>query len=182
MMASPIDEGRAADLVLSGVNRGFNTADDVTYSGTIAGAMEGCALGIPSIALSQAYGFADRQDVPWACAETTARPCRKLVETGWPEDVLVNVNFPDCLPDQVKGVQVTEQGKRDLRRGARPPHRRARQSLLLDRLSARAQRTVARHRSRATDDGRISVTPLHLNLTEYAVRDRLKAVFGESGL
>src|SRR5208282_3511404 len=57
------------DLILSGVNRGSNMADDVTYSGTIAGAMEGCSIGIPSIALSQAYGFEQRNDVPWNCAE-----------------------------------------------------------------------------------------------------------------
>lgn len=170
-------------LVLSGVNRGSNMADDVTYSGTIAGAMEGCAIGIPSIALSQAYGFEDRQDVPWSCAETHGPSViGKLVETGWPDDVLINVNFPDCLPEQVKGVEVTEQGKRDL------------QTAALDRrIDARGNpyywigfRRVRSEPSRGTDlaaiyEGRISVTPLHLNLTEYAVRDRLKAVFGESG-
>ena len=57
-------------LVLSGVNRGSNLADDVTYSGTIAGAMEGSALGVPAIALSQAYGFSAGRDVDWSCAET----------------------------------------------------------------------------------------------------------------
>ncbi|HSM96698.1 MAG TPA: 5'/3'-nucleotidase SurE, partial [Rhizomicrobium sp.] len=56
-------------LILSGVNRGSNIADDVTYSGTIAGAMEGTALGIPSIALSQAYGFEEGYQVRWNCAE-----------------------------------------------------------------------------------------------------------------
>ena len=57
-------------LILSGVNRGSNLADDVTYSGTIAGAMEGCALGIPSIAMSQAYGFEPHSDIRWNCGET----------------------------------------------------------------------------------------------------------------
>src|SRR5215210_1451938 len=57
------------DLVLSGVNRGQNVAEDVTYSGTIAGAMEGTILGVPAIALSQAYGPAGRMAVRWQCAE-----------------------------------------------------------------------------------------------------------------
>src|ERR1700712_1973383 len=61
-------------LILSGVNRGSNMADDVTYSGTIAGAMEGCALGIPSIALSQSYGWTEGAVIPWACGEVQGPP------------------------------------------------------------------------------------------------------------
>src|SRR5271155_2385146 len=77
------------DLVLSGVNRGANIADDVTYSGTIAGAMEGCVLGIPSIALSQAYGFEDRTEVPWECGEKQGPALiERLVKAGWPDGVL----------------------------------------------------------------------------------------------
>ena len=87
-------------LVLSGVNRGSNLADDVTYSGTIAGAMEGTALGVPSIALSQAYGVGGGHDVDWSCAETHGpRLIAKLVEIGWPAEVLMNVNFPPGEPD-----------------------------------------------------------------------------------
>ena len=82
-------------LVLSGVNRGSNAADDVTYSGTIAGAMEGCALGIPSIALSQAYNFEEKRDVHWACAETHGPGLvRKLLEIGWPEGRADERQFP----------------------------------------------------------------------------------------
>ena len=95
-------------LILSGVNRGSNIADDVTYSGTIAGAMEGCALGIPSIAMSQSYGFDRRAEIHWACGEAHGPPLiRKLVEIGWPEDVLMNINFPDCAPGEVKGIEIT---------------------------------------------------------------------------
>src|ERR1700740_3142676 len=87
------------DLVLSGVNWGSNLADDVTYSGTIAGAMEGCALSIPSIAMSQSYMSETARDTPWSCAEDHAPPIiRRLVEIGWPEDVLINLNFPACEP------------------------------------------------------------------------------------
>ena len=61
--------GKKPDLVICGVNRGQNLADDVTYSGTVAGAMEGALLGIPSVALSQAYGVDTRDDPPFATAE-----------------------------------------------------------------------------------------------------------------
>jgi 5'-nucleotidase len=169
------------DLILSGVNRGSNLADDVTYSGTIAGAMEGCAIGIPSIALSQAYGFEERSDVPWDCAEMHGPVIiAKLIKEGWPDGVLININFPDCAPDRVKGVEVTEQGKRDL------------QKVALDRrIDARnipyywiGFRRVRSNPPAGTDlravyEHRISVTPLHLNLTEYRERDRLKAAFGD---
>src|SRR5579872_5962692 len=88
---------RPPDLVLSGVNRGQNVAEDVTYSGTIAGAMEGTTLGITSFALSQAYGLDTRQNPHW---ETAVRHgpdvIRKVLDTGVPEGILVNVNFPDC--------------------------------------------------------------------------------------
>ena len=66
--------GEKPDLVLSGVNRGQNIADDVTYSGTVAGAMEGTLLGIPSIALSQAYGFETRDKPTFETAERITRP------------------------------------------------------------------------------------------------------------
>lgn len=163
-------------LVLSGVNRGSNIADDVTYSGTIAGAMEGTALGIPSIALSQAFGFTANRDVNWSCAETHAPPLiRKLVEIGWPRDVLMNINFPDRAPEDVETVEVTSQGIRD------------QDTTVLDRrIDGRGvpyfwigYRRVRSNPDEGTDlraiyEGRISVTPLHLNLTEFKIRDRLK--------
>ena len=103
------------DLILSGVNRGQNVAEDVTYSGTIAGAMEGTLLGIPSFALSQAFSAATlRQGLHWDCAEKRAPGLiKKILAEGVPKDILVNLNFPDCAPDAVKGVAVTVQGKRD---------------------------------------------------------------------
>ncbi|HEV2562695.1 MAG TPA: 5'/3'-nucleotidase SurE [Rhizomicrobium sp.] len=166
-------------LILSGVNRGSNIADDVTYSGTIAGAMEGTALGIPSVALSQAYGFEEGYKVRWQCAETHGpKIVARLLEAGWPDDVLMNVNFPDCEPDGIKGIEMTEQGKRDL------------QTAALDRrVDARGNpyywigfKRVRSKPKRGTDlaaiyERRISVTPLHLNLTEFAVREKMKALF-----
>src|SRR3954453_10527539 len=88
---------RKPDLVISGVNRGSNLADDVTYSGTIAGAMEGTALGIRSIALSQCYEEGDRHAIDWSPAQVHGpSTVAALVKAGWPSGTLINVNFPGC--------------------------------------------------------------------------------------
>ncbi|HMK89579.1 MAG TPA: 5'/3'-nucleotidase SurE [Methylocystis sp.] len=102
------------DLVLSGVNSGQNVAEDITYSGTIAAAMEGAILGVASIALSQCYDFfGGVKTIPWSCAETHAPGVlRRIIDRGVPPNVLVNVNFPPCPPEDVKGVAVTMQGRR----------------------------------------------------------------------
>ncbi len=101
------------DLILSGVNRGSNIADDVTYSGTIAGAIEGAMLGIPSIALSLSCTFEDDKyhwDNPLAHGPGVIR---KILDAKLPDGVLVNVNFPDCAPENVAGIRITRQGRRD---------------------------------------------------------------------
>jgi len=166
-------------LVLSGVNRGSNIADDVTYSGTIAGAMEGTALGIPSIAMSQAYGFEEGQGPRWECAELHGPSVvRRLLEIGWPDETLININFPDCTPDKVKGTVITEQGKRDM------------QTAVMDKrvdmrgnpyywIGFKRVRSDPRDGTdlRAIYEKKISVTPLHLNLTEFKVLETLRASF-----
>ncbi|MEM8653005.1 MAG: 5'/3'-nucleotidase SurE [Pseudomonadota bacterium] len=100
------------DLLLSGVNSGQNIADDVTYSGTVAGAIEGAMLGIKSIALSQGYDFAQGlRDVKWAnCEHHAPDIIRKLYATEFPPRTLINVNFPNCQPDEVEGIEITRQG------------------------------------------------------------------------
>jgi 5'-nucleotidase len=157
------------DLVLSGVNRGANIADDVTYSGTIAGAMEGTTLGIPSVALSQTYGFGlDAPKVKWHTVEAHGpRLLKSLLKTGWPPNVLLNLNFPDREPDDVEAIEVTSQGRRDQS-----------QTIIEHRVDTRGGdyfwlgfgRKLSNPPEgtdlRAIYDGRISVTPLHLNLTE----------------
>ncbi|KAB0269529.1 MAG: 5/3-nucleotidase SurE [Microvirga sp.] len=101
------------DLILSGVNRGQNVAEDVSYSGTVAGAIEGTLLGVPSIALSQAYSASSRKDLKWQCAEHHGpKVVRKILEAGIDKGILVNVNFPDCEPDDVEGSAVVNQGVR----------------------------------------------------------------------
>jgi 5'-nucleotidase len=163
------------DLVISGVNRGFNVADDVTYSGTVAAAMEGAVLGVPSVAMSQAMGGRDETEAVWACAEKHGPPLlKRLIDVGWPKEVLLNINFPPLPPGKVKRVSVVTQGQRD-------------QSLLRvdERVDARGRtyfwigfKRVFSDPERGTDlhaihEGCISVTPLHLNLTELREHQRL---------
>lgn len=169
------------DLVISGVNRGSNIADDVTYSGTIAAAMEGTVLGIPSVALSQAYTFDKNVQVRWSCAEAYGPVViRKLLAAGWPKEVLVNINFPDRAPDKVEGVRVTSQGKRD------------QATLAVDeRIDARGNpyfwigfKRILSNPPQGTDlraiyDGFVSVTPLHLNLTETPTLKVFEGMLGE---
>jgi 5'-nucleotidase len=168
------------DLVLSGVNRGRNAAEDVTYSGTVAGAMEGAVLGIPSFSLSQSYSPSTKRMPLWDTAITYAPDLiRRVLAAGMPRDVLVNVNFPDCPPHEVAGVAVTNQGKRN-------------QELL---------RIEARHDGRgnpyywiafgrggivgaaqgsdlaALSEKRIAVTPLRLDMTDEPFMTQLAELF-----
>ncbi|MFY7781851.1 MAG: 5'/3'-nucleotidase SurE, partial [Tagaea sp.] len=91
-------------LCLSGINRGANLGDDVTYSGTIAAAMEATILGVPAIALSQFY--TSPHPVKWTTAQRHAEATiRKILKLGWPEETLINVNFPDVPAAAVRGTQ-----------------------------------------------------------------------------
>ena len=168
------------DLILSGINRGSNLAEDVTYSGTVSAAMEGALAGIPSVALSQSYarqGMGD--DVPFAAAEAWAeRVLRPLIATPMAARTLVNVNFPTFAPDEVRGVRVTRQGLRDYGR------------LRIDkRTDPRGYNyywfglgEMVETPSHATDleavaDGYVAVTPLHLDLTHEPSVAPLAALF-----
>jgi 5'-nucleotidase len=169
---------RKPDIVLSGINRGTNLADDVTYSGTIAGAMEGCLLGIPSIAFSQAYTHS--HPVKWGTGtHHGADVARKVLAAGWPKNVFVNVNFPDVVAGSVKGVRVTRQGVRSF--GGH----------IVERVDPRGGTyywigyTPGEHEASEESDihsvrtGWISVTPLHLDLTHEATRRKLAAELGD---
>jgi 5'-nucleotidase len=174
---------KAPDLVLSGVNHGSNLAEDVTYSGTIAGAMEGTLLGVRSIAMSLMIGFDPEGKQHWKTPlEYGPRIVEQLLASEWPAMTLMNVNYPDLAPGDVKGIVATRQGRRDQgglnvqeradtwgdpyfwvgfeRRGSDPP-----------------QGTDLR----AMMDGMISVTPLHLNLTHEAVRETLGSTLSLDG-
>ncbi len=174
--------GKLPDLVLSGVNRGANLAEDVTYSGTVAGALEGTQLGVRSIALSQAYSY-EAGDMPqW---ETVVRHApaliRNLIAEPWGAGILMNVNFPDRAPDDIEGIEVTSQGKRDQQLlGVEERH---------DTWGAPYYWLgYAKRRSnpaRGTDlwavyNGWISVTPLSMNLTAQDVRAKLASRIGSA--
>ena len=170
---------KTPDLVLSGVNRGQNIADDVTYSGTIAGAMEGIILGIPSIALSQAYDFAGGGPFMWETSEKLgAEIVKKLIASNLSNEVLVNINFPNVPPEEVLGVQVTTQGRRD---------QNVRKVDVRQDTSGRTYYWFNFQRNTSepevgTDlwavyNGYISVTPLFLNLTHTKSCEKLKNIF-----
>ncbi|ABE40012.1 5'/3'-nucleotidase SurE [Rhodopseudomonas pseudopalustris] len=114
MGARHILADKAPDLVLSGVNRGRNVAEDVVYSGTIAGALEGTILGLPSFALSQEFTLETRNAPLWDTAKAHGPEIlRKAIKAGVPKNTVININFPACAPDEVAGVMVTRQGKRN---------------------------------------------------------------------
>lgn len=169
------------DLVLSGVNRGQNIAEDVTYSGTIAAAMEGTLLGVPSIAVSLAYGFGAAHEIRWETPlKLGADLLGKFVNDGWEDNVILNINFPDRAPDDIEEVIVTTQGRRN-------------QDLLRieDRMDTRGNPYYwlgfERRKSEPAEGtdlwaiytGRISVTPLHLNLTHDASAPTLKTILNK---
>lgn len=163
------------DLILSGVNSGSNVADDVTYSGTVAGAMEGTLLGIRSIAISQAYNFADnRRVVPYETAEAHApRLIERIARMDLAPGVLINLNFPNCRPDEVQDAVVTAQGKLaygiwvDERTDGRNfPYYWLRFGRTPGDLAPGTDIAVLQ-------DNRISVTPLKLDFTAHEVKDAL---------
>lgn len=177
-------EEKRPDLVLSGINRGQNLAEDVIYSGTVAGAMEGTILGIQAIALSQAYGPNTRDRLDYNTVEALAPDLlRKLLKQGLPTGVLLNINFPDCLPNEVKGIAVTTQGRRDA------------ELLMVDKRHdgrgfpyywigfQRIKRTFSDGSDlSAIERKMISVTPLRIDLTDRPFMTKLAAMFDESEL
>ncbi len=174
------DIGRP-DLVLSGVNRGGNLAEDVTYSGTIAGAFEGTTIGIPSIALSQAYGIEHRDGMMWETAAAHgAATVQALLGFDWPAGVLMNVNFPDTAPDAVKGRMATRQGKRDLNLlgvdARRDPWGEEYYWLSFER---RRSITTEGTDLWAIYNGYISVTALSMNLTDTATNEKVGAALAK---
>lgn len=170
------------DLLLSGVNRGANLGDDVTYSGTVSAAMEGTLAGVRSIALSQVYAKEGQGDaVPFAAAEAWGeRVLSPIIERDFDQRTLININFPALLPDDVKGVMVSRQGFHDYARAA-----------IVKGTDPRGYNYYwfglhgIEHTSghdtdlEAISDGFVSVTPMQLDLTNHAALDGLRKVYGE---
>lgn len=165
------------DLVLSGVNHGGNLAEDVTYSGTVAAAMEATLFKVPAVAFSQVCR--NTEPTRWATAEHWAPDLvRRFTAMSWPEDVFINVNFPNREAHEVKGVLVTAQGKRKLGDD------------LVERIDPRGEpyvwigalREESLHREgtdlAAVHDGFVSVTPVHMDLTHHASFGALRELLG----
>ncbi len=157
------------DLVVSGINKGYNLGDDVTYSGTVAGAMEGALLGIPSIAVS--LQRTDEYDFGHA-AEAAATVAESLLAHGLPGRTFVNINVPAGVP---RGMRVTTQAKRN------------HVTVVAERLDPRGRpyywieegqndwEPDERSDYQAVKDGFISVTPLQPDLTAYDALTVLEA-------
>jgi 5'-nucleotidase len=170
--------GAAPDLVLSGVNRGANLAEDVTMSGTVAGAIEAMALGIPGIALSQ-VGFHE-PGTSFEAAETFAPGIiARLVAAGWSKDVVMNLNFPNGDVAAIQAVEVTRQGFRDrhIRTAEKRTDLRGRAYYWMGFRQERSEPAEGTD-LRAIYEGRISVTPLHIDLTHMPSVHDLKKVLG----
>ncbi|HTZ34772.1 MAG TPA: 5'/3'-nucleotidase SurE [Stellaceae bacterium] len=162
-------------LVLSGVNGGGNIAEDMTYSGTVAAAMEATLFGVPAIALSQ--DFQDRDNISFASAEAfAAEAIRRIAAAArpWPQDTFFNVNFPAVAPERVRGFAVASQGKRvlgdNLSEGVDP---RGRRYYWIGPAKPEGGATPGSD-LRALEEGRISITPVHLDLTNVPVMDALR--------
>jgi 5'-nucleotidase len=172
--------GDKPDLVLSGVNGGQNIADDITYSGTVAGAMEGTLLGIPSFALSQAYGFGAGRQPDYAPAEAHGPGLiAELLDAGIPDGTVMNVNFPACRADEVAGRAITRQGKRvpDWLKVEERLDGRGRPYFWIGFRGAKMEPEDGTDLA-ALANRMISVTPLSLDLTNVQVLEKLTRALG----
>jgi 5'-nucleotidase len=169
------------DLILSGVNRGANMAEDMTYSGTIAAAFEGTLIGIRSIALSQSFGSSPAPRWETAIAQGPD-VVRRLLALEWPTGVLMNVNFPDRRPEEVEGVRITRQGRRDpglLSIDARrdtwgEPY------FWLAYERRRSVGIAAESDLEAVYGGHVSITPLSMDMTFEPLRADLATAFANT--
>lgn len=163
------------DLVLSGVNAGQNIGNYVTYSGTVAGAMEGALLGIRSIALSQAFPFDGTRNTPW---ETTRRHAPDAVAQAMkldlPDGTLVNINFPACQPDEVQGTAVVRQGR--FEHGLGVTERKDGRGLPYYWLTfqGRAPQHQPDTDIAALSSNTIAVTPVRMDMTDHATLESWK--------
>lgn len=170
------------DLLLSGVNRGANLAEDVTYSGTVSAAMEGSISGVRSIALSQVYAQEGTGDsIPFEAAEVWGeRVIRALLAQPDTRKTLINVNFPALPADAIKGVKVVRQGFHDVDRTrivkGTDPRGYDYYWFGLDHSDSTPEASDLA----AVADGYVSVTPLHFDLTHDASLTALRASLGDA--
>ena len=160
------------DLVVSGINRGGNMGDDITYSGTVSAAMEATLMGIPSVAVSLATaGDGKHYD---AAAAFITRIARRIVDEGLPVDTFLNINVPDLPMERIKPPAITKQGKKRYQgaiEGKTDP--RGKQYYWIGSIEPTYE-DIEGTDFAAVIRGHISITPLHLDLTNYASLDVLR--------
>ncbi|MEO3414769.1 5'/3'-nucleotidase SurE [Roseovarius sp. CAU 1744] len=171
------------DLVLSGVNRGNNSAENAVYSGTVGAAMEAALQRVPAIALSQYYGPANRDlDDTFEAARAHGLPTlRRLLDKGvWTEDeygIFYNVNFPPVPAADVKGLRAAPQGfRRDMGFGVEPHMSPSGRRFLWVTGAPQQQPTMPGSDADVNLQGYISVTPMRADLTAHDTLDALKAI------
>ncbi|HIP43303.1 MAG TPA: 5'/3'-nucleotidase SurE [Aquifex aeolicus] len=157
-------KGKKPDLVLSGINEGPNLGEDITYSGTVSGAMEGRILGIPSIAFS-AFGKDNIMfdEIAKVCLEIV----KKVLKGGLPEDTYLNVNIPNLRFEEIKGYMITRQGKRAYKEKVfkyLDPYGKPFYWIAAEEFGWHAQDGTDYW---AVMNGYVSITPLGLDLTNY---------------
>ncbi len=182
---SNVLKDKRPEIILSGINSGCNVGEDVTYSGTIAAAMEGLIRRIPSIAISQNYEAGKKNQISWDSSKFFLKNLLvDLTNQGWSNNVFMNINFPYCSAEKVKSIQVTTQGNRDT------------DDLIINEVEASKFRFGLRRRLEenaklnlpplnegikgymtdveAIANQHISVTPFHLDLTHHKSLEDLK--------
>jgi 5'/3'-nucleotidase len=170
---------RPPTVLLSGINRGANLAEDITYSGTAAAAMEGALLSIRSIALSQVFALGS--EVHWTTAKRFTPPIlARLLGCDWEPGTFVNVNFPDAPPESVAGMRVTSQGRR-LPGSFRPVRRVDEREFpyYWIKLTYKTGELQDGTDLRAIADNEVSITPMHLDFTANEFRHYLARAFAE---
>lgn len=174
MAVLQIIEGKKPDLVLSGINHGMNLAEDVTYSGTIAAAMEGALLEIPSIALSTMVRRGE--PIEWGAAKHYAKKIvPKLVKAGWPTGDLININFPGLPEDQVRGVKFCPQGRRKIgEKLIRREDPKGEAYFWIGGPGTEPYDDLPGADYKQCLDGYVTITPLNLDLTDYRTLETLR--------
>lgn len=159
------------DIVVSGINKGANMGDDITYSGTVAAAMEGTLLGVPSIAIS----LAGKNGLEFSAAAGFAKKAARFVlDNGMPKDTLLNINVPNIESGKIKGYRVTRQGKRIYG------------DTIIEKTDPRGRKyfwvggdvlgyeKIENSDFNAISEGYISITPVHLDLTNFDSIDEIR--------
>ena len=162
-------KNRKIDLLISGINQGANTAINIIYSGTVSAATEGTILGIPSIALSlTSYTYPDFS----VSAKYAAKLAKIVLKNGLPKGTLLNVNVPAIK--KVKGAVLTKQGKSSWNDTYEIRHDPANRQYYWLTGSMHKTDKSREFDVKAVDDGYISVTPIHYDLTDYKFHEKMK--------